>query len=378
MTAVDSLENIAHLREKDSLTWHQIGETTGLTAETARQRYRRYKKTRDLQEDPGILAAAQELGLGDKLKLKGGWLKSDTASLRFETPNESHDDNAVEEYANLIKSALTGLPTATLTPAPLDLPEDILARYILTDLHGGMAAQKAVSGEDYNLDIAAERLRTATRRLALATEASHTAIIANLGDVFHANDSKKMTFHSGHILDMVTQSFPQIALQVTLAVIEMIEILKTKHAFIRYIGIPGNHDVDQAYWLTIALMMHFKDDPRVSIEWHVSKLVVDKPFGRNLFAYHHGERVTFQQLANQVADKYAEYWGLTNWRYIDTGHVHHDRAKEIGGVMCESHRTLASIDAAAYGFGYTGRQTAKSIVYHLDRGEITRHTASFG
>lgn len=378
MTETVTPEFIAQLREDDMLTWDQVSERTGLTAEAARKRYSRFKKAQSLADDPGILEAAQELGLGDNLKLKGGWLKGKNASLRFETPNEAHDDHAVDEYAARLKRALSGLPASIPTPPPSYSSDDITARYILTDLHGGMAADKVVSGEDYDLDIAADRLRDATKRLVAATEPAQTALVANLGDVFHANDSKKMTYHSGHILDMVQKSFPQIALAVTTSVIAMIDALKEKHEFVRYIGVPGNHDVDQAYWMTVALMMRYENDPRVNVEWHVSKLVVDKPFGRNLFAFHHGERVTFQQLVNQVSDKHARDWGETHWRYLDTGHVHHDQAKEIGGMLCQSHRTLASLDAAADGFGFTGRQTAKSIVCHKERGEITRHTASFG
>lgn len=373
-TAIEPQE-IVRLREKEGLGWHEIGNRLGLSGEATRSRYRHFKKRESLKGDPGILEAAADLGIGDTLKLKGGWLKSKGASLRFEAPNPISDDDALEEYAEKLKMMLAGTPRARPTPAP-DSPDDIRARYLVADLHGGMAANMLVSGEDYDLDIATDRLREATTRLVTATHPTHTAIVANLGDMFHANDSKKQTYHSGHILDMVTESFPTIALRVTEAMIEMIEILKERHDRVIYMGVPGNHDVDQFFWLTIALMMRFRDDPRVEIQWHQSKLIVEQ-FGRNMFVAHHGDRVTFQQLVNQAADQYAHIWGDTRHRYLDTGHTHSDTAKEVGGMYCESHRNLAPVDAAAHGFGFLGRQTAKAIVCHRERGEITRNTVSF-
>ena len=369
------IEDIVRLRDEEGKGWIEIGEVLEMRSELARSQYRHHKKKLDLADSPGILEAAENLGLLDTMKLKGGWLKSKEASLRFETPNAPDDEDALDGYVERLKSALSALPKSSPTLTP-DSPESVRARYIIADLHGGMAANIAVSGGDFDLDVMGDRLLEATQRLIQQTAPTHTAIVANLGDVFHANDSKKMTYHSGHILDMVTQSFPEIALRVTMAVITMIEMLLTRHAKVIYRGVPGNHDVDQFFWLTIAIMMRYSDDPRVEVELTQSKLIVDE-FGRNMNAYHHGDRATFQRLVNQISDQYAEAWGRTYWRYLDTGHIHHDSNKDIGGMFCESHRNLAPTDAAAHGFGYWGRQTAKSIVVHEDRGEIDRHIASF-
>ncbi|MBV6638398.1 MAG: hypothetical protein KI788_21130, partial [Mameliella sp.] len=366
-----------HLRETEKKSWHVIAQELGISSgEAARSRYRKARKQADLKESPGILEAAANLGLGDVLKIKGGWLKSADASLRFETPNESDDEGAgLDEYAERLKSALSALPASSPTLTP-DAPKDVRARYILTDLHGGMATNMVVSGEDWDMEKMSARLKEATTRLALQSAPAHVAEIANLGDTFHANDSKKKTFHSGHILDMVREAFPTIALHVTLSVVEMIEILKTKHDHIIYRGVAGNHDVDQHHWLTIALMMRYRDDPQVTVNFDQSKLVVYE-FGANMQAYIHGDNITFQRAVNQIAHQHAEIWGRTKFRYLDSGHVHHDRVETIGGMRCESHANLAPVDAAAHGFGYFGTASAKCILNHAERGEITRHIASF-
>jgi len=373
------LELCIQMREQENRTWHEISQHFGgVDSENAiRKRYARMKKRRDMSDDQGIIAALADVGIDDSLKVKGGWLKTEKASIRFETPNESHDDSKFDDYVAMLKKGLSKLPKSPEALPPIDASSDLLARYILTDLHGGMSASIAVSGGEYDLDIASQRLSEATRRLAEQSPKTDVALIENLGDAFHANDGKKMTPESGHILDMVRESFAEIAYRVTLAVIDMIEILKTKHRKIKYVGIAGNHDKDQFHWLTISLMMRFRDDPQVEVIWNQRKMFC-YVFGRNMIAMAHGDRVNFQRLANQVADVHAEEWGQTKFRYLDTGHVHHDRQdREIGGIYCESHRTLAALDAAAFGFGFTGRQSAKVIINHRERGEISRHTASF-
>lgn len=378
MTSFD-IDACISLRDSENYTWNQIAEFFGNqdTPNAIRKRYARAKKREDMTGDPGIQEALAEVGIGDTLKVKGGWLKTDSASIRFETPNEDHSDNAFDDYVAMLRNGLSVIPKSIATSLPKDTDDQLLARYILTDLHGGLAASVTTSDGDYDLDTMDAILNEATMRLVAAAPPAETAIIQNLGDVFHANDSKKVTPESGHVLDMVKEAFPEIAMRVTRAIIRMIEALLRKHAFVRYVGVAGNHDRDQFHWLTIALMMRFENDPRVEIVFNQRKLYVET-FGSNLIAMAHGDRVTFQRLANQIADVHAVEWGQTRWRYCDTGHVHHDRTdREVGGIYCESHRTLAPTDAAAFGFGFQGRQTAKVIINHRDRGEISRHTASF-
>ena len=75
----DKNEQIVRLKDTEGLSWGEIGERTGLSAEAARSRYRNQRKRIELQESPGILEAAENLGILDMIKLKGGWLKSKDA-----------------------------------------------------------------------------------------------------------------------------------------------------------------------------------------------------------------------------------------------------------------------------------------------------------
>lgn len=77
-----------------------------------------------------------------------------------------------------------------------------------------------------------------------------------------------------------------------------------------------------------------------------------------------------------MATDRAKDWGETEFRYLHTGHIHHDTMKEYPGVKVESFRTLAAKDAYATWNGYRSGQDSKAIVYHRDFGEVERHTVN--
>jgi len=68
-----------------------------------------------------------------------------------------------------------------------------------------------------------------------------------------------------------------------------------------------------------------------------------------------------------------EDWGATKYRYCLTGHIHHQSAMEIGGVVVESFQTTASRDAWHASMGFRSGRSMQAIVLHAERGEIGRH-----
>lgn len=290
----------------------------------------------------------------------------------YQLPKEDATRQTFEEYVEQVKEAFVDVGKSKPRKAEPLVDADLLTRYLLTDLHFGMMAWGRESGADYDLKIAIERLHDAMNMLVESAPSADTGLICNLGDMFHANDQKNMTPGHGHILDMDGR-FAKIAIETTKAIIHCIEKAKHKHRRVKYVAVNGNHDPDQNHWLTIALMMRYENDPAVDIVWNPAKLYA-RQFGRNLLCLHHGDRVKPERLALQIADTHAELWGRTDWRYLDTGHIHHDSGKEIGGISWESHRTLAAKDAYAAGGGYVARQTMKAITVHRERGEVVRNT----
>jgi hypothetical protein len=331
-----------------------------------------------LNSDEGIVQALESTGLSLETG-KHGWRRvqnKETGSWdSVFWKAESLKDN-LATWAELFKEALGSVPQPLLAPTPDNVSYDLLSRYLIADVHFGMRAWKDETGAEYNIAIAAQRMSEASSMLINAAPYTDRAIILNLGDTLHQNDSKNMTPTSAHILD-ADGRFAQVALAAVRAHVAMIEAAKAKHKHIEVVVLAGNHDPDFTPMLAIALIMRYEEDERVTVHWNPAKMWVME-FGRNLLAAHHGDKTKPERLAMQVADVHAPMWGRTYWRYMDTGHIHQDSSKDIGGIYWESHRAITTRDAAAAGFGYTGRSTMKCITVHRERGEVMRHTAAIG
>jgi hypothetical protein len=65
-------------------------------------------------------------------------------------------------------------------------------------------------------------------------------------------------------------------------------------------------------------------------------------------------------------------WGRTKFRFLFTGHLHHHKSADIGGVQWEQLRAVTAKDAYAVAHGYTARAEMQAVTYHKERGEVSR------
>ena len=331
-----------------------------------------------LNADEGIVAALESTGLSTDTG-KHGWRRvqnKETGSWDSVFWKSENAQDEVTPWADLFREALGSVPAPLPAPIPDNVSYDLLPRYLIADVHFGMRAWKDETGAEYNIAIAAQRMAEASSMLINAAPYTDKAIIIGLGDALHQNDGSAQTPTSKHILD-VDGRFGQAAMAAVRAHVAMIEAAKAKHKQIDVVILAGNHDPDFTHMLAIALVMRYETDERVTVCWNPSKLWCWE-FGRNLLAAHHGDKTKPERLAMQVADVHAKIWGRTYWRYLDSGHIHSDTSKDIGGIFFESHRAVTTRDAHAAGAAYTGRSTMKCITVHRLRGEVMRHTAGIG
>lgn len=91
-----------------------------------------------------------------------------------------------------------------------------------------------------------------------------------------------------------------------------------------------------------------------------------------MIAAHHGDKARADRLVMFLADEYAELWGRTLHRFLWTGHLHHHKSQDIGGVTWEQLRAVTARDAYASSHAYTARAQLQAITYHKTLGEIQR------
>jgi hypothetical protein len=281
-------------------------------------------------------------------------------------------DQSTDDFIAAIREAFDGYKSASkLIPAPAKSDSSLLSVYPIADQHVGLLSWAQETGENYDLKIGVDRLRSCAARLISQSPNSKQAIILNLGDWTHSDDQKNMTPRSGNILDVDGRYFKVLTAGVQL-MMDVIELALAKHETVLVRNIPGNHDPHASIALTVALSAFYHNNPRVTIDDDPSDFFFHR-FGQTLIGANHGHKMKADRMAMAMATMRREDWGKTKHHWFLFGHIHHETVKEVGDVRVESFRTLAAKDAHAASCGYVSGQSLTSVTLHVDEGEIGRH-----
>jgi hypothetical protein len=293
-------------------------------------------------------------------KPRGQWVKS--------TVDKEKAEQLLREFALTLSQDVKGL--APITEAPKLSDDDLMCLYPMGDPHFGMHAWWQDAGEDFDLGIAERLTCGAIDRLVQSAPAAHTALLLNLGDMFHADNQKNVTA-SGHQLD-VDGRWAKVQKVGLMAMIHCIKRLLEKHQQVIFRINRGNHDGHSSYALSLMISCYFHNEPRVTVDLSPSTVWYYQ-FGKTLIGSTHGDTIKgADMVAIMAADKPKE-WGETVHRYWYVGHVHHQDCKEYRGGVVEYFRTLAARDAWHAGQGYRAGRDMRLIVLHREFGEIERH-----
>ena len=287
--------------------------------------------------------------------------------------DKSQDEAILREFAETLAEGVKGL--APLTPPPSHTLSDLLCVYPQGDPHVGLHSWWAEAGEDFDLKIAERLMCAAIDRLVAIAPASESALLLNLGDMFHA-DNQRNESQSGHKLDVDGRwaKVQQVGLR---AMLHCIRRLLEKHKRVILRINRGNHDGHSAYALAMMISCYFHDEPRVEVDlspavaWYFQ-------FDKNLIGSTHGDTIKGPDMPAIMAADVPELWGATKHRMWFVGHVHHQDIKEYRGCTVEYFRTLAARDAWHAGQGYRAGRDMRLIVLHREHGEIERHRADLG
>lgn len=281
---------------------------------------------------------------------------------------ERQDQILRETVAAFVKDIKPAKPV----PVPKTKNDEICVAYCIGDAHIGLYSWGAETGADFDLTIAKQDLMSAADRLISATPPSDEAIIVQLGDFYHADDSTNTTPRSGYRLD-VDSRFPKVIRVGINTMRYMIDRALTKHKKVRVRNVAGNHDPHASVTLTEALIGYYSKEPRVIIE-DSPRAFFTYRFGLNLVGITHGHTGKPERLPGILAVDAQKDWGECEFKTIWHGHIHSKKVFEDMGVIVESFRTLAAKDAWHAEQGYRPGREMQAIVLHRDFGEIERHT----
>ena len=290
------------------------------------------------------------------------WVKSD---LKRES-----QEAALQAFADGLMSDLPKYKPAPYKPIK-GLPEQLTA-YVIGDAHIGMWVNNSRNrgAGDWDLEIAERVTLGAIEKLIKAGGNSDVGMMVDVGDFMHANGAAGTTV-GGQSLE-ISGHFSESVAAAVRVYRQSINMMLKAHNSVVLMMTRGNHNSDVALVINEMFKMFYENEPRVTVLPNANKFMSHQ-YGNVLITSHHGDRIKPQSIYEYFTRTMPKEWGDTEHRHCLMGHIHHQTAKEIGGMTFESYNTLAAPDGWHSDSSYGAKRSMSAVVYDKQHGEIQRH-----
>ena len=293
-------------------------------------------------------------------------------TVRTEVPKETY----LESFRNAVTDIASAIPSLPTVNSPtVELDSDLATLYISNDVHFGALMWGEEVEEDFNTEVASERLRSAFDYLFSCSPNTEVGIITDLGDLLEVDSFSNMTPKSGNILD-VDSRYQKILRTAYESLVYAVNKALSKHELVYFYNIEGNHDQSSGTAIREIMRMAFHDNPRVIIN-DSPKNIKYHQHGKTLLGFAHGDNLKMNQASETMAYDCNDIWSETRNRYFHFGHNHKQSVIDTKLCKIESHRNIAPLNAWAYNNGFRrGIGTMSSITYSAEYGEVSRQLYS--
>lgn len=250
------------------------------------------------------------------------------------------------------------------------------------DIHIGKYAHNDETGDEYNIDIAQERVLEGIQGLIDQSKGfSVEKVLFCIG-----ND----ILHIDNVYNTTTKGTPQdadgkwwehyeVALDLYVKCVEMLR----KVAPVDCVHSMSNHDYQSGFHLAHSLKAWFRNTKDVTVDAGVSyrKYYI---YGKNMIGVEHGDGAKMADLPLLMANENPEGWANCPFRYWYVHHVHHkikmkwQDAKDYIGVTVEYLRSPSGADSWHHRKGFCGAYKAvEGYLHHKTKGQVARLTYYF-
>jgi hypothetical protein len=272
--------------------------------------------------------------------------------------------------AELREGFTSTLPKAPKVQAPEKVLEDLCTMYSYFDYHIGALCWHREGGDNWDLEIAEEKLNASYKALLSQSPKSKKAVVVVGGDWLHTDGLLPLTPAHKNVLD-ADGRYSKIVKVAIRGVRFLVREALTRHQEVELVVMEGNHDEAGSVWLRHSFAMHYEDEPRVTVnDSELPYYVVQ--WGETMLGFHHGHKIKNEQLPLLFAAQFPKVWGNTTKRAVHCGHRHHVDEKEYNGVTVVQHPTLSARDAHAARGGWIADRCVQAITYHRTYGQVGR------
>lgn len=317
-----------------------------------------------------IKKEANSMGLDDK-DVKHGWLKSKDASLFFKNRNFNGQEDKFNEFKNQLiqdlKEYSPSFPTITRTRQQ----EEHLLIIDPADIHIGKLCDAFETGEEYNSQIAVQRVLEGVQGILDKSSGFHIDKILFIGgnDVLHI-DTPRRTTTAGTPQDTDAMWYRNFltAKQLYVDILEKLIAIADVHFMFN----PSNHDYTHGFFLADVIQTHFRKCSNITFDCSLSHRKAYR-YGKNLIGTTHGDGAKHGDLPLLLATEFPLDWSMTSHRYVYIHHLHHKTSKDYIGVTVESLRSPSGTDSWHHQKGYQHSPKAiEGFIHHKDFGQVAR------
>jgi len=137
---------------------------------------------------------------------------------------------------------------------------------------------------------------------------------------------------------------------------------------VELIYVPGNHDSTSSFSAANMLKHVYTKEPNVIVD------AIDYPrkyrqYGITMLGHSHGRDEGKQRIKTIMQEEAPEMWGATSVREFHMGDLHHEEAREEGGITFRRMSALTMLDGWHVNKAYTARRKAQAILWDKQRGK---------
>lgn len=301
-----------------------------------------------------------------------GWLKTKGASIFIKNDKKEEDFECLKsDFLEYVKQHAPAYPTIKR--------EALLEPHLLVvdpcDIHVGKLADSFETGDDYNAEIAVQRVKDGVQGI-LSKSAPYNVgqILLVLGnDILHT-DTPKRTTTAGTPQDTDGMWYTNF-LKAKKLMIEVIEMLMTR-ADVHVVFNPSNHDFMSGFFLADSIHSWFSKCQNVTFDVDMKHRKYFQYFN-NIIGTSHGDGAKHSDLPLLMAHEAGQGW-MVKHKYFYIHHLHSKHSRDYMGVNVEVMRSPSGTDGWHHRNGYQHAPKAvEGFLHHPQHGQVSRFTHIF-
>ena len=269
------------------------------------------------------------------------------------------------------------------------------------DLHLGRLAYGNETGDSYDIKIAVKRDDASTNYFMneahyLAKRKPFEKVLMVFGnDYFNYTHAKPFTATSNGTYQESDSRYQKMFMTGINQATKRIE-QASELAPVHVIFIPGSHDEENTWYMSVVLNAYFRNNPNVTVDISPN-LRQFLQFGKNLLGFDHGQYPTFERLFANMAFADTKAWESTVFKYFFTGHLHHKEVKariwqggpkevkmpkgqlliteDLNGILFDRLTSLTSNDYYEHSRGFIHIKNAEAFIFDKEFGKT--HTLNY-